>query len=341
LRARAVVGEDATASRRVGRTAMEDAAQQPALTDRPRLRPSSTARRRRRERDPNRRLLTAPLLAGPAVVLYVGLVFLPLVLAIVYSLTNKNLLFPHTHYVGGHNYRELWHDDTFRRSLRTTAILSALIVAVPNALGLGVALLLRGEGRFYAILRVVFFVPQVLSAVVVSFIWQTMLTDDGTLNTILQRSGLGFLKQPWLDDPNHAIAAIAIVVSWQFVGFCAVVYLAALKTIPNELLEAAEVDGCTGWRRFRRVTWPLVAPAFTVSTVFLFVIAFKLFDYVKVITNGGPGDATNTIALNIYNVGFAQNAFGYASAMAVVLFVIVASVSAVAVILLRRREVNL
>jgi multiple sugar transport system permease protein len=320
---------------------MEDAAQQSALTDRLRLRRSATTRRRRRERDPNRRLLTVPLLAGPAVVLYVGLVFLPLVLAVVYSLTNKNLLFPHTHYVGGHNYRELWHDDTFRRSLGTTAILSALIVVVPNALGLGVALLLRGEGRFYAILRVVFFVPQVLSAVVVSFIWQTMLTDDGTLNTILQRSGLGFLKQPWLDDPNHAIAAIAIVVSWQFVGFCAVVYLAALKTIPNELLEAAEVDGCTGWRRFRRVTWPLVAPAVTVNTVFLFVIAFKLFDYVKVITNGGPGDATNTIALNIYNVGFAQNAFGYASAMAVVLFVIVASVAAAAVVLLRRREVNL
>jgi multiple sugar transport system permease protein len=320
---------------------MEDAAQPPTLTDRPRLRPAPRSRWLRRERDPNRRLLTAPLFAGPAVVLYVGLVFVPLVLAVVYSLTNKNLLFPHTHYVGGENYRALWHDETFRRSLRTTAILSALIVVAPNVLGLGVALLLRGEGRFYAVLRVVFFVPQVLSAVVISFIWQTMLTDDGTLNLILHRSGFGFLAQPWLDDPNHALASIALVVTWQFVGFCAVVYLAALKTIPNELLEAAEVDGCTGWRRFRRVTWPLVAPAVTINTVFLFVIAFKLFDYVKVMTNGGPGDATNTIALNIYNVGFAQNAFGYASAMAVVLFVIVATVSSVAVIVLRRREVNL
>ena len=320
---------------------MEDAAQPPTLTDRPRLRPTPRSRRLRRERDPNRRLLTAPLFAGPAVVLYVGLVFVPLVLAVVYSLTNKNLLFPHTHYVGGENYRALWHDETFRRSLRTTAILSALIVVAPNVLGLGVALLLRGEGRFYAVLRVVFFVPQVLSAVVISFIWQTMLTDDGTLNLILHRSGFGFLAQPWLDDPNHALASIALVVTWQFVGFCAVVYLAALKTIPNELLEAAEVDGCTGWRRFRRVTWPLVAPAVTINTVFLFVIAFKLFDYVKVMTNGGPGDATNTIALNIYDVGFAQNAFGYASAMAVVLFVIVATVSSVAVIVLRRREVNL
>jgi multiple sugar transport system permease protein len=302
---------------------------------------ASFALGRRRKRDPNRRFLAVPVFAGPALLLYVGLVFLPLVLAVAYSLTNKNLLVPHTSFVGWDNFRALWRDDVFRRSLRTTTIMSALIILVPNALGLGVALMLRHEGRIYAVLRTVFFVPQVLAAVVVSFIWQTMLTDDGTLNTILQRIGLGSLQQPWLDTPNHALAAVVLVVSWQFIGLSAVVYLAALKAIPNELWEAAQVDGCTGWRRFRRVTWPLVAPAVTVNTVLLFVIAFKLFDYVKVITNGGPGDATNTIALHIYNVGFTQNAFGYASAMAVVLFVIVASLSTVAVILLRRREVSL
>jgi multiple sugar transport system permease protein len=296
-------------------------------------------RAHRRERDPNRRPWTVPTFAGPAVALYVGLVFLPLVLAISYSLTNKNILVSHTKYVGARNYRDLLHDDVFKQSLETTAIMAVLIVVVPNALGLGVALMLRAEGRLYAVLRTIFFVPQVLAAVVVSFIWQAMLTDSGVLNSILGGIGLGSLRQGWLDTPNHALGSVVAVVSWQFIGFCAVIYLAALKAIPDELIEAAQVDGCTGFRRFRRITWPLVAPALTINTVLLFIIGFKLFDYVKVITNGGPGGATNTIANNIYTVGFTQNDFGAASAMAVVLFVIVAGVSSAAVILLRRREV--
>jgi multiple sugar transport system permease protein len=271
-------------------------------------------------------------------VLYVGLVFLPLVLAISYSVTNKNLLAPHTRFVGLGNYRFLLHDDVFKQSLRVTVIMAVLIVVLPNVLGLGVALMLSGESRIYAVLRTVFFVPMVLAAVVVSFIWQAMLTDDGVLNSVLGTVGLGSLQQGWLDTPNHAIGAVAAVVTWQFLGFCAVIYLAALKAIPDELIEAAQVDGCTGFRRFRRITWPLVAPAVTINTVLLLITAFKLFDYVKVITNGGPGASTNTLANNIYSVGYTQNEFGLASAEAVVLFAIVASVSSVAVVLLRRRE---
>jgi multiple sugar transport system permease protein len=290
--------------------------------------------------NPNRGLLAAPALATPALVLYVGLVLIPLILAIRYSLTDKSLLFPDTHWVGTENYRDLAHDDAFKHAVRVTGLLTLLIAVAPNALGLLVAMLLRREGRIYAVCRTLFFVPQVLSAVVVSFIWQAMLTSDGILNSALKSVGLSALEQSWLDDPSHAVLSIALVVTWQFTGFCAVVYLAALKAIPDELLEAAEVDGCTGLRRFRQITWPLVAPAVTICTVLLLIVAFKLFDYVKVMTNGGPGDATDTVALEIYNVGFTENDFGYASAMAVVLFVIVAVASTVSVFLLRRREVT-
>jgi multiple sugar transport system permease protein len=299
--------------------------------------PSGRSSRSRR-RNPNLRFWTVPSFATPSLVLYVGLVFLPLVLAVGYSVTDKNLLAAHTHFVGVGNYQSLLHDGVFKQSLRVSAIMAVLIVVLPNALGLGVALMLSGEGRIYAVMRTVFFVPMVLAAVVVSFIWQAMLTDDGVLNSVLRTLGLGSLQQGWLDTPNHAIGAVAAVVTWQFLGFCAVIYLASLKAIPTELIEAAQVDGCTGFRRFRRITWPLVAPAVTINTVLLFITAFKLFDYVKVITNGGPGGATNTLALNIYTVGYTQNDFGLASAEAVVLFAIVASVSSLAVILLRRRE---
>jgi len=200
--------------------------------------------------------------------------------------------------------------------------------------------MLSGEGRIFAVMRTIFFVPMVLAAVVVSFIWQAMLTDSGVINSVLGTAGLGALQQGWLDTPNHAIGSIVAVATWQYVGFCAVVYLAALKAIPDELLEAAQVDGCVGFARFRRIIWPLVAPAVTINTVLLLITGFKLFDYVKIITNGGPGGATNNMALNIYSVGFTQNAFGLASAQAVVLFAIVAGLSTVAVLLLRRREVE-
>ena len=294
---------------------------------------------RARRTSPNLRRWTAPGFAGPATVLYVALVFLPLVLALSYSLT-KNLLSPQTAYVGFGNYRELLSDTVFKQAVKVTAIMTALIVVLPNALGLGIALMLRSETRLFAVLRTIFFVPIVLAGVVVSFIWQAMLTDSGVINSVLGTAGLGALQQGWLDTPNHAIGSIVAVATWQYVGFCAVVYLAALKAIPDELLEAAQVDGCVGFARFRRIIWPLVAPAVTINTVLLLITGFKLFDYVKIITNGGPGGATNNMALNIYSVGFTQNAFGLASAQAVVLFAIVAGLSTVAVLLLRRREVE-
>jgi multiple sugar transport system permease protein len=302
-----------------------------------RLRPRRT---RSKRRNPNLRLWTVPTFAGPATVLYVALVFVPLVLAMIYSFTNKNLLAPHTGYVGFANYRELLSDTVFKQSVKTTAVMTALIAVLPNGLGLGIALMLRGESRLFAVLRTIFFVPIVLAGVVVSFVWQAMLTDYGVINSALASVGLGGLRQGWLDTPNHAIGSIVAVATWQFVGFCAVIYLAALKSIPDELMEAAQVDGCTGLRRFRRIIWPLVAPAVTINTVLLLITGFKLFDYVKVITNGGPGGATNNLALNIYSVGFTQNAFGLASAQAVVLFVIVAGISSAAVVFLRRREVE-
>jgi multiple sugar transport system permease protein len=306
--------------------------------------PASIWSRRRlarsRRTSPNLRLWTVPSFAGPATILYVGLVFLPLVLALGYSFTNKNLLAPHTSYVGLANYRELLSDDVFKQSVKVTAIMTGLIVLLPNALGLGIALMLSTESRLSAVLRTIFFVPIVLAGVVVSFIWQAMLTDYGVINSVLSRIGLGALQQGWLDTPNHAIGSIVAVATWQFVGFCAVIYLAALKAIPDELMEAAQVDGCTGFRKFRRIIWPLEAPAVTINTVLLFITGFKLFDYVKIITDGGPGGATNNMALNIYSVGFTQNAFGLASAQAVVLFVIVAGLSSGAVVLLRRREVE-
>jgi len=215
------------------------------------------------------------------------------------------------------------------------------VTIVPNVAGLGIALLLDRRGKFYNALRSVFFTPVILSSVVVSIVWSRLLDADGPLNQALR--GLGVKHPPgWLSDPTYALFSVASIISWQMLGFCVVVYLAGLQGIPPELLEAAELDQAGPVRRFRHIVWPLLAPALTVNTVVLLISAFKTYDYIKVITNGGPGAGTTaTIAFDVLQTGFDANHVGYASAMAMVMLVIVAVATAVALRILRAREVSL
>lgn len=277
---------------------------------------------------------------APGVLVYVCFVLAPIGISFWYSLTNYNPFNPPISYVGFDNYVLLFQDNEFLTALKITSILTAIVVVVPNVLGLGVALLLDRPGWLYNALRSVFFTPVILSSVVVSIIWSRLLDNDGPLNAFLRVVGLD--PPGWLSDPDVAIYSLASIVCWQMLGFCVVVYLAGLQGVPTELLEAAEIDGAGPVRRFRAVTWPLLAPALTINTVVLLISAFKTYDYVKVITNGGPGaGATATIAFNVLATGFDANHVGYASAMAIVMLLIVAVVTAVVLKLLQRREVDL
>jgi multiple sugar transport system permease protein len=278
---------------------------------------------------------------APGMLIYTCFVLAPIVISVGYSLTNYNPFRPPTRYVGFRNYRVLFEDEEFLHALKVTTTLTVIVVIVPNVLGLLVALLLDRRGWFYNALRSVFFVPVVLSSVVVSIIWTRMMADDGVLNKALR--GLGMHDPPgWLSDPDLAVYSIGIILSWQTLGFCVVVYLAGLQGVPKELHEAAAIDGAGPLQRFRSVTWPLLAPALTINTVVQLISAFKVFDHIQVITDGGPGEGTTaSIAFTVLRIGFTANRQGYASAMAIVMLVIIAIASAVALKLLRRREVDL
>ncbi|MEV5753551.1 sugar ABC transporter permease [Actinoallomurus sp. NPDC052308] len=278
---------------------------------------------------------------APGVLVYVCFVLAPIAVSVGYSLTNYNPFGPKTRFVGLSNYTDLFTDSEFLTSLKVTTILTLIVVIVPNVLGLGVALLLDRRGRLYVALRSVFFTPVVLSSVVVSIVWTRLLADDGLVDQALR--GMGVAHPPgWLSDPSYALYSVGAILSWQMLGFCVVVYLAGLQGIPQELHEAAEIDGAGPIERFRKITWPLLAPALTINTIVMLITGFKAFDHIQVITNGGPGTGTTaTIAFNVLQTGFNANRQGYASAMAIVMLIIVAIASAVALRILQKREVSL
>ncbi|WP_260478646.1 carbohydrate ABC transporter permease [Kibdelosporangium aridum] len=298
--------------------------------------------RRTRSRTRKRRDWAYPIVfAAPGLLVYVCFVLAPIALSFGYSLTNADIFNPGTQFVGARNYLALLEDDAFLRSLRVTTILTLIIVILPNVGGVAVAMLLDRSGWLYNALRGVFFVPVVLSSVVVSVVWMAMLRDDGLINNLLRK--LGVDSPPgWLSDPDLALYTIGFVISWQMLGFCVVVYLAGLQTVPKSLLEAAEIDGAGPWLRFRRVTWPMLAPAMTLNTVMLLITGFKAYDHVQVLTAGGPGlGTTATIAFNVIQIGFTENKTGASSALAITMLVLVAVVSSVVLHVLKRREVDL
>jgi multiple sugar transport system permease protein len=282
-------------------------------------------------------LLESIVLIGT--LLYFTMTILPLFMAFGYSLTNRHLLFQTSDYIGLKNYVDLLDDESFIQSFKMTAKLSIVITIGANMSGLLIALMLNVQGWFHMSLRTLFFIPQVLSAVIVSFIWKIILVSRGLLNTFLLDAHLIDKPIHWLGKPDMAFWSIALVATWQMVGFCTVVYLAALQGIPKELHEAAEIDGANRLQRFRNVTWPLLAPGVTINMVLLLIMTFKLYDQIAVLTGGGPAGRTETLTYYIIRIAFTGNQLGYGSAMAVVLFVTTAVISGITVTWLKRREI--
>ncbi len=281
------------------------------------------------------------VIAWGGILLYALMSIVPLFLAFYFSLTNYNLLYSSSDFIGIENYVKLGKDQAFFSSLRITFILSIAVTFTVNFLGLLIALMLNYKDWYHSLLRTLFFIPQVLSAVIVSFIWKILLTDRGLINVFLEQIGL--IKEPihFLGLPNMALFSLGMVVTWQLLGFSAVIYLASLQSIPPELVEAASIDGASRTQQFRHITWPLIAPGVTINMVLILIIVFKLFDQVAVLTGGGPAGATETLSYYIIRMGFTANRTGYASAIAVVLFIVITLLSSIVVRFLKQREVEL
>ncbi len=280
------------------------------------------------------------VLFAPGFLVYLGLMILPIFLSLVYSFTDWDGIRQSLRWVGLANFVEAVQDKGFLASLRITFLFTVPGTIVVNALGVCFAVLVNRKGRLTNFYRSVFFFPLLISAIAVGFIWKGILTYNGILNTLLSRVA-GIAPVDWIGDPSLALWSLLAVTIWQDTGFATVIYLAGLQAIPVDLHDAASIDGASAWQRFASVTFPWLAPAFTACVAFLFTGYMRLYDMVVVLTSGGPAGATDTIALRIIRVGFAQNRLSYASSLAIYMLVIVGTLSLVLTNYLRRREERL
>lgn len=280
-------------------------------------------------------------IAAVALGLYALFIVVPVGMSAWKSLTDENPLMAQARFIGLANYREMAHDSTLTASLTFTLIMAAAVTIVANAAGIGFAILLNKTSLSFRMMRTVAFLPQVLSGVIVGFVWHYIMAEDGILNHVLL--GLGVINQPisWLGSSNLAMFSVGLVAAWVLTGFTTVVHLAALQSIPVEMYQAATVDGAGRWQQFRWITLRMVAPGTTISVTISLITMLKLYDIIVALTGGGPAFATQSTALYIINLAFTDDRFGYASAVAMLLLVVSAVVALTTTGLLRRREVDL
>lgn len=278
--------------------------------------------------------------ALPAFVIYTGLLVIPIMMAFYFSLTKWNG-FGKMEFVGIKNYVNAFRDSGIFHAVENTLVISIATVGFVNVFGLFLAIQVNKLSLRNNFFRVIFFIPFVLSSVAVSFVWKSILSYTGLLNGILEAVGGSEWIGNWLGKRESAIVCIIIVEIWRILGYHMMLYLAALQTVPEELYEACTVDGGNAWKKFRNVTLPLIIPGMSVSVLMSIINELRVYDTVKILTDGGPGYDTETIVYNIIAQGFTNNMVGYSSAISVVLFIVIGSVSVFIMYAMRKKEVEM
>ena len=274
----------------------------------------------------------------PGAVIYFVFVLIPIVNTVRYSLTEWTG-FTDPEYIGLANYEKLFADQNFWNALGNNAFFVVFYTIFPILLGLLLtSLMTRGQLKGMVFFRTGLFVPQVMSAVVVGIIWRWMFDYRGPINQFLNDIGLSEQVKPWLGDFTWAPVAAGFVGSWVEYGLCMVLFLAGVQSISEELYDAAKVDGANAWHQFRRITLPGLQQQILVAFVLTFIAALRVFDLVFVLTRGGPGRDTEVVSMLIYEEAFEYHHAGYGSAMALVMTVLIVTISAAVFYLQSRQE---
>jgi raffinose/stachyose/melibiose transport system permease protein len=287
-----------------------------------------------------RRWLKIGLYIGPAIALYAVFIIVPVVQSVHYSFYNWDGLQPLNDYIGLGNYREAFGDPAFRQAIGHNAILVALSLGLQLPLALGMALLLNRPLRGRGLLRLVFFAPYVISEAVTAIVFLQILQPDNLVDSALRAVGLGGLVHLWLADLGIVFYTLFIVITWKYIGFAIILFLAGLQGIPPELNEAAAMDGATSWTMLRYITLPLLGPTLRIWAFLAVIGSIQLFDIVWIMTLGGPAGASSTMASYMIDQGVRSLRIGYATSVAVILFAICFVFSILYQIFVLRRDTS-
>jgi raffinose/stachyose/melibiose transport system permease protein len=274
----------------------------------------------------------------PAFALFFIFHTLPVLQGIFYSFTNF-AGYGDWEFVGLKNYANVFLDDRVRHSYVFTIQFAVVSTVLVNVIALALAMGLNAKIRFRTALRGIFFLPNVLAILVIGYIFQYLFTFS--LPAVAAALGIDTLATSVLADPQLAWMGIVVLAVWQATAFAVILYLAGLQTIPEDLYEAADIDGASTWQKFRSITFPLIAAFFTINMVLSLKNFMMVFDHVIAMTNGGPGTATESISFVIFRGGFQGGEFAYQTANAVVYFALIVAFSFFQLRVLQRREVEL
>lgn len=275
---------------------------------------------------------------APVLVLFFAFNTLPLIKGFYYGLTNYRGYGTYD-FVGLRNFRDLLTDMRVAKSYLFTIKYAVVMTAAVNVISLLLALGLNRSIRGKSVLRGIYFVPNILGGLVVGYIFSFIFTY--ILPAIGHASGIGFLQNSMLADPKVAWLAIVIVGAWQGIAMNTIIYISGLQTVPEDVYEAGMIDGVGAWKKFWKLTFPLIFPFITINLILCMKNAMMVFDQVMSLTKGGPSQSTESISFLIYNNGMSGGQFGFQSANAFVFFVLIVVVSVLQMRFLNRREEQL
>lgn len=275
--------------------------------------------------------------ALPAFAVLLVFFFLPTLFNFIYAFTSWSGFSNQIRFTGLANLNNLMAGGELVSALRITLVYATLVAIFQNLFGLGLALLLERDTRLNRFARTMFFIPVVMSALAVGYIFQALLKPDGGLNSLLGVAVGHPVDIAWLGDTTWTLVVVALIHSWKWMGLSMLIFLAGLKTISGDVLEAARLDGASWWRTFVSIRFPLIAPAVTFNVATALLGSMNGFDVVQATTAGGPASTTEILNVFIYRT-FGQGLFGQATTMSLILFLAVVILAFPLIAFLRRRE---
>ncbi|WP_069997103.1 carbohydrate ABC transporter permease [Cellulosilyticum sp. I15G10I2] len=278
------------------------------------------------------------LFAGPVTLAFLTVVIIPFLYGFFLTFTNWNGVAASYTIVGFENYKTIFKDAGFIQSLGLTFKYVVFTVLLTNAVAFTLAAILTSGTKGQSFFRAGFFTPNLIGGVALGYVWQFVFNN--ILTYFGKSIGATALQSSFLSSPSKAFWALVIVAVWQYSGYMMIIYITGFLNIPKDVLEAAQIDGASGWTKIKNITIPLIMPAFTISVFLTLQRTFMVYDVNLALTKGGPFKTTELISMYVYKKAFTERAYGIGQAQAVVLFVIVALISITQVYLSKKKEVE-